>query len=423
LGSYDTAIQGMQNISASEAAQPAEIRERRTAAEGALSGIQNDLGAPGTYGPPAAAPTAPPGPSAAPPAGPSSSASTGLLSQDGYNFANKHALKSYQKLIKKGFSTQEAVNQIGGDQAIAANSIFSMSKTGISGAGPTGGLIGQQTIKLDPTKAKNAVEGSSAFRQVSQMMAESEQMLSRSGPLYDEMMQSTQLPIIEGAAAAARENTENIRSAMARGGSARRDAFEAVQQIRAQDNINMQKGQQLAQAHLQMDQWVRDNAKSVINFSQNWSQNLAGIRESYQSAMDSASKLMASTSLPYMMASEQKAQEYREAQSAQQRGKVNRWITGILGVAEGVMTAYRGGDASGVNNQFNNISGSNTDTSASSAFQIGNTGVGVDNQPTVTYGNQSPSQPSSLMGDLQSGYTSASNAVSGGYNYLTGSGQ
>lgn len=356
MATFGTAVQSMQNIGATAVAQPEEIRERRTAAEDLKGSIDADLGAPGTFGPNVIPPTAQANPNA-PVAPPSTSAPSSLLSKDGFSFSSKNIVKKYDKLIKKGYSTEDIQKIIGGDVMRSEDSIFTATKTGTSSAGYAGDKIGQQTIALDKNKAKAQVEGSSAFRQVSQMMAESEQLLSRSGPLYDEMIQSTQLPIIEGAAAAARENTENLRQAMAKGGSARRGAFEAIAKIRAQDQINVQKGQALAQAHMNLDMWARDNAKNVINFAQGWSSNLAGIREQYQTAMDNAASLMDSKALPIMFDTANKAQEYREAQSAQSRGKVNRWITGVLGLVEGAMTAYAGGDASGANASFANIGG------------------------------------------------------------------
>lgn len=367
MATYGGAIQTAQNLSAAAAAAPEEIRERRTANEDFLGSLQADIGKPGTYDLP---PAAQPNPTA--PTTPPSAANVpdGMLHQDGYNFANKTAVKKYNKLLKKGYSSDEAASQLGGDKVMADDSIFKMSKTGHGMAGYTGGKDGMMTISLDKDKAKAQVESSSMFRTVSRMQAEAEQLLARQGPLYDDMIKSTQLPIIEGAAAAARENTENIRQAMARGGSARRDAFAAIQKIRAQDAVNMQKGQALAQAHLQLDQWSRQYAQSATAFSQSWSQNVAGVRESYQSAMDNAMELFDSKSLPFMFDTAQKAQEWREAQSAQSRGKVNRWITGVLGLAEGVMTAYRGGDASGVNQQFANIGGAVASGAKSAASSV-----------------------------------------------------
>lgn len=399
----------MQNIGATAVAQPEEIRERRTAAEDFKGGIDADLGAPGTYGPAATnpiPPTAQPNPNA-PTAPPNTTAPSSLLSKDGFSFSNKNVVKKYDSLIKKGYSSDDIQKIIGGDQMQSEDSIFSQTKTGVGSAGYAGGKIGQTTTELNKDKAKAQVEGSSAFRQVSQMMAESEQLLSRSGPLYDEMIQSTQLPIIEGAAAAARENTENLRQAMARGGSARRDAFEAIGKIRAQDQINVQKGQALAQAHMNLDMWARDNAKNVINFAQGWSSNLAGVREQYQSAMDNAAALMDSKALPIMFDTANKAQEYREAQSAQSRGKVNRWITGVLGLAEGVMTAYRGGDASGVNAQFNNIGGAVVSSAQSAGSGMMSAGKGV--YDSIFGGGNQPSNGGSGDANLDAGTGPASN--------------
>jgi hypothetical protein len=339
-----------------------------------------------------------------------------MLSQDGYNFADLKSKKQYQKLLTKGYSSQEAAQQIGGDKVSSASSIFTRQKTGQSQAGYMGGKTGMTTLEVDQNKAKAAIENSSQFRVVSQMQAESEQMLNRQGPLYDDMMQSTQLPIIESSAALARENTENIRQAMARGGSARRDAFEAVQTIRAQDAANMQKGQALAQAHLQMDQWSRQYAQSTVAFSNNWAQNQAGIRESFLSGMDNAAALMENSALPFAFGAEQQVEKWREAQSAESRGTVNRWIGGILGLAEGVMVAYRGGNPAGANSSFTNISAGDQSATGSTSFQTSG-GQTVSNTATATY-NQGGGSGRTLAGDLSSAYGSVSDAASNVGSYF-----
>lgn len=330
MARYGTVKDQMKNLTATAAQQPEEIRERRTAAEGALGALTSTLGAEGTYDLPGTTPAAPP------PATPPVTGPTGLLSQDGYKFANINVKKKYAKLLDKGYSPEEAAGQLGAGKVSEEGGLFKSTKTAVGVAG-TGGKGKTTTTTLDQEAMLEQQKGSSMFRQVSRMVAESEQMLARSGPLWDEMMRNTQLPIIESAAASSRENAEAIRKAMAKGGAARRDAFAAVQKIRAQDQINMQKGQQLAQAHTEMDRWARENAKNVVNFATGWAQNQAGIRESYHSAMDAATDLMASKSLPFIFNATTKEQEYRDAQSAQSRGKVMKQISGVLGVATSVV--------------------------------------------------------------------------------------
>ncbi len=288
---------GFHYLAALAAAQPAEIRERREAAEATLAAVRSRLGAPGTYGAPAALPGIP------------------------------------------GVSTTPPTPAPGtpGAQA-AAPSIFKVEKVKEAAAraidprySRTSQL--QDVRKLDPEAYMQQLEGSTEFRIMSRLMAESEQMLKREGPLWDEMVKNTQLPIIEGAGAMARQNAENIRRAMARGGAARRNAFEAIQKIRAQERINSQKMMALADSRLKLDIWARENARTNVEFAQNWSKNLAGIREEYNSAMDRAAELMVSGALPIMFEAKQRAAEYRAQAHAKNRAKVGRWITGALGVA------------------------------------------------------------------------------------------
>lgn len=327
--------------------QPNEIRERNTAAEETYGGLLADIGnmpvgTPASQNPsaPSAAPTAPP-----------ADHPDDLLTRDNVTFNKAKDTKQYDKLIKKGYSKEQAIGMIPGAKDISGgDSIFTTQKTQAQGMG-TGKLAPGTTTKLDPDKAKAQMESSSAFRQINMMTAESEQMLNRTGPLYDEMMRSTQLPIIEGAAAASRENTENIRQAMMRGGAARTAAFGAVQKIRSQEQINMMKGQALAAAHLDLDKFARANAVNVINFGMNWASNQAGIRQSFNKAMDHASDLMAETSLPFMFTTQTKAEEYRQMHSQQRRSNVQTWVNYGLGIVQAVATY---GQKSGLLEQANN---------------------------------------------------------------------
>ena len=193
---------------------------------------------------------------------------------------------------------------------------------------------------IDQEKFQKKVEGSTQFRLMSKLTAEAEQLVNREGPLYDEMISNLQLPIIEGAGALARENTEQLRRAMQRGGSARRTAFEAVQKIRAQERVNSAKVQQLSQTRFELDKWSRENAKSTLEFGQSWASNLGGIRESYQGAMDNAADLMLSKALPLVYKgeaaadeSERAAEAVRAKMHADRRAKTGKWIGGILTVA------------------------------------------------------------------------------------------
>ncbi len=380
----------MLRLSNQASQQPNEIRERRSAAEDTLAGITADIGKSGTFDLPA--PSNPNAPSAAPVAPPTSTPND-LLTRDNVSFYRKEDATKYDKLLRAGYSKEQAISKIPGATDLTQDSIFSSRVTKGQGTG-TGFGATNRTTALDPNKAKAKLESSSEFRQVSQMMAESEQMLNRTGPLYDEMIKSTQLPIIEGAAAAARENTENIRQAMARGGAARTAAFAAVQKIRAQDQINMQKGQALAQAHMNLDMWARDNAKNVINFATNWAQNQAGIRESYQKAMDHASDLMSESALPFMFATQQKSFEYNQMHSAQRRSNVTKWVNFTLGIAAAVATY---GQNTGLLEQANSQIAGDNNRVGSSAFAGSN-----PDAPTSALGTADSGQGGLLTSDLAS---------------------
>jgi hypothetical protein len=313
----------MHYLSALAAAQPAEIRERRLAAEQAYGGILSRLGAPGTYdgAPAAAAPGAPEAP-AAPLSGKERKQwirqrTKELRRQGVFKPGTAAKAEALRREETGGFVTSKVM-----DPAARKIDVRYTKPSEL-----------QDVRKIDPESYMVQMEGSAQFRIASRLTAEAEQLVARKGELWNELVNFQQLPIIEAAAMMQRENAENIRRAMARGGAARRDAFAAVQQMRAQERINGEKVRALAAHRIELDQWARDNARTQLEWNQNWAANQAGVRESYNNAMDRASELMVSSALPVMFASKQEAARFRQQAHEQNRNKVMRWVNGVVGVA------------------------------------------------------------------------------------------
>jgi hypothetical protein len=200
-----------------------------------------------------------------------------------------------------------------------------------------------QVTKVDKDALLGQVEGSAEFRIASRLTAESEQLLARQGPLWDEMIRNTQLPILEGMGALARGNAEAIRKAVQRGGSARREGMAAMVQMQEQAKINSRRVSMIAESRVSLDKWARENAKSVLDFNNSWAENVAGVRESYNIAMDNASELMLQSAIPKMMEATENAINYRKEASAKQRATTNRWINGALAVGSLAVAYFTGG--------------------------------------------------------------------------------
>lgn len=288
----------MHEIAATAAAQPEEIRSRRTAAEQTYQGVLNRLGAKGTYEN----------------VGGSAPSSKGIL------------------------GTPSGSGAAAGDPFTEVNAAdLGSSHVRNVDTRYTNARDLQKFKQLDPTKALEQVEQSSQFRTMSRLQAEGEQLLAREGELYDEMLKNTQLPIMEGSAALARENAETLKRAFARGGSARRQAFETVQKIRQKHEINSQKVRAISERRFELDQWARQNARTNLEFGQNWAANLGGVRESYNAAMDQASELMLTRALPIMALTRDAAHDARDAAHAKNRQKLTRWVQGITSVVGAFM--------------------------------------------------------------------------------------
>lgn len=279
MPSYKNEKIAIHNINQAQAVIPKLIQERRTAAEETYQNVLNRLGKEGTYDV----------------GGPSSGPATTATNIDDSAYKTSTGGQKYLGKSKIGNTVNTKV--------------------------------------LDPAKATAQVENSSQFRTMSRLQAESEQMIAREGPLYDEMMRNTQLPIVEGSAAIARANAQALKEAAARGGSARRQAFEEVQKIRSQQELNSQRLVALSNNRMKIDEWARDNARTNLEFGQKWASNLGGIRESYQQAMDGAAQLMAEVTLPNILSGVKEGQALRAQVHAEKREKTAKWVSAVAAVA------------------------------------------------------------------------------------------
>lgn len=276
-------------LAALAAAQPEEIRTRRTAAEATLGAVRARLGAPGTYDTPGSTTTPSLGVGSAGTAGASEGA-----------FVTEKAKSAQATGLDYRYSTKDRIQDI---------------------------------TRLDPAKYTENLEKSAEFRIASRLTAESEQLLARKGPLWDELVNFQQAPVIEGFAALNRENAETIRKAIQKGGAGAARAKEAVMKMRQTEQYTRDKTAALMNHRVALDQWARGNARDQLKFNQDWASNLSGIREEYNNAMDKASDLMLSKALPYMAARTESAAQWRYRAHAAKRQKVTRWIDGVVGVA------------------------------------------------------------------------------------------
>jgi len=153
----------------------------------------------------------------------------------------------------------------------------------------------------DAQQTADRAMGTSGFRQTSQMVAESEQLLNREGPLWNEMQNSVVGGIYEGAATANREGAQLLAREAARGGSHRSQAIAGAQRMRAQADTNRARTNQLWQAKQAMETWVRDNARTAIDYSQAWAGNQAGIRDQFTGTLASL-RTMWSQTMPEILA-------------------------------------------------------------------------------------------------------------------------
>jgi hypothetical protein len=134
---------------------------------------------------------------------------------------------------------------------------------------------------MDPAAMTEQIAGTAGFRAVSQMVAEAEQLVRRSGPAWESLNQTMVGSIYEGAAQAQRETAAQISQLMARKGGAGRAGWAAAQAMMSQERINRDRSNQLWQARAQLEEFRMKYPPQVLDYSQAWINNQAGIRDAY----------------------------------------------------------------------------------------------------------------------------------------------
>jgi hypothetical protein len=171
--------------------------------------------------------------------------------------------------------------------------------------------------EIDPAALAAEVKGTAGFRTVSRMVAESEQMMNRQGPLWEQLNSSVVGGIYESSAALQRSAMEQIARGIARGGGARRASLQSVEAMRVQEQVNRQRTGQLWQAKLQLEEYRVASAQQVTSFANDFVNNTAGVRDSFTNALTSLQLFWSQTMAPYL------AGATVGAQSATQQGLLN----------------------------------------------------------------------------------------------------
>jgi len=233
-------------------------RDQLRSAEDARGILMGAMGAPGTYGPGAGEPTT---------KGPMGMSLLGPRGLDTMRGAGAYD-PSAGKVTKSG--------TIRGDE-------FAVHQYGPSWKGKKHWEVTGQVD--DATQTAQKAMGTSGFRQTSQLVAESEQLLNREGPLWNELQNSVVGGIFEGAATANREGAQELARMAARGGSQRSQAIAGAQRMRAQGKVNQERTSMLWTSSMEIEKWTRANVQDTQNFAQNWAGNQAGIRDTFTSAL------------------------------------------------------------------------------------------------------------------------------------------
>ena len=240
---------------------------------------------------------------------------------------------------------------LGGGLNYKAGSMFD-TKTGAysdQAAGLKGGNImapGTQTTTsmLNPEKFAQVVSQMPVSQIISRQVAEAQGLTDPTSPFRQSMEQSIKNPIIEAGAETLRDSQRLIKNNMAKGGTARKAAMADAQNMAAIEATNRQVGQQMWQANLQFESWIRDYQRTTVNAAQAFTNGL-GVSQ-YTSAMNATSQFMVETTIPHAV--NYQMQSYKITMDNKKKALWEMIVGGIMTVVGGVISAYTGGAGNGL---------------------------------------------------------------------------
>lgn len=139
----------------------------------------------------------------------------------------------------------------------------------------------------DPFATAKRITDQAQFSAVSSMVGQAVELGNREGELWDAMYDSTIGAVFDKAGHMQRQVAEEISRSIARGGTARRAGFAMALNIKAQEDINRTRVNELAAARVGLETSVNQIITSNLSFANDWVDNQAGIRDSYTNALAS----------------------------------------------------------------------------------------------------------------------------------------
>jgi len=134
-----------------------------------------------------------------------------------------------------------------------------------------------------------------------------------------------------------------------------------MQQIRVAEQANRVRSTQLWNSSLALNQWSRDNARTQLDFNQQWASNAPGVRDSFYQHLDNITEFVVKTALPQALGFQADAVRIAEQQKAEKRAKIQK-IAGFAIAAAAVVTggaalAFAPGAAGGMAGIMSGLSG------------------------------------------------------------------
>ena len=154
--------------------------------------------------------------------------------------------------------------------------------------------------ELNADAMAQAAMGTAAFRSVSAMVAEAEQLQNRTGPLWNQLNNSIVGSIYESSAAGQKDAMENMARQLAKGGTARHLGLQMASAMQIQEQTNRTRTGQLWQAKAQLEEFRVNQVKATTSYAQSWVQNASGIRDSFTANLNELQMHWATTMAPHL---------------------------------------------------------------------------------------------------------------------------
>jgi hypothetical protein len=221
------------------------------------------------------------------------------------------------------------------------------------------------------------------------MVGDAEQLMNKTGPVWNELQNGVIGSIYGSSAEANRQAMEQSSAMIAKMGGSARTGMNWVTAMRTQSNINRTRTNELWSAKLSLEKWTAEYAQSAQSFAQGWVRDAFGVRDMYTANLNNLRTFWSRTwpagaaqlnqgDTQMMMASAESRRNAMVSASNTKIAGITSAISGFAKVAAGVGQQFMGSSSYGGSSSQSDAGLQSMFGTESSSFSGGQVHFGSD---------------------------------------------